>query len=92
MPTSGQLRQALRDQLTTLNVGDVEITSDPEGWCISNGSDDLPEVQRDQDLEIFATDQEAWKFVVLRAIEGSDFHKRTLRKIKEKPPTALRSV
>ena len=58
-----------------------------EGWFISNGSDDLDQIQKCQDTNIFETDQAAWAFVLTQALAGSMFHKRALQQIKTNNPT-----
>lgn len=42
-----------------------------DGWALFNNDS---EIQRDDELAIFDTDQQAWAYVIRRAREGSDTH------------------
>lgn len=60
-----------------------------EGWAISvcSGSEHGPfQLQRYDEAAIFASDEEAWKHVVLRASKNSEPHRLALAWLREHAP------
>jgi len=59
-----------------------------EGWGIFE-TEDLKapvQLQRDDEMDVFRDDDKAWEFVILKALNGSDMHKRAIQLIKETSP------
>jgi hypothetical protein len=50
---------------------------DGEGWALFN-VETRPEIQRDDEADVFASDEDAIAFVADRAKDGSDPHLRAL--------------
>ena len=60
-----------------------------EGWCISecHGSDNGPyQLQRDDEAEVFASDDEAWLFVFRKVAEGSEYHRQAILFLEKESP------
>ena len=90
--TEAEFIEAIYHRLKSLTAAEIfEAVLPPydsyfEGWFISNGPDDLDQIQKCQDTNIFASDQAAWAFVLTKALAGSVFHKRALQQIKSNNP------
>ena len=86
--SEAEFRKAVLDRLKSpiLEAVMPPDNSSFEGWFISNGSDDLDQIQKCQETNIFATDQQAWAYVLTRAIYGSTFHKQALQRIETNNP------
>lgn len=72
--------------LSKINKAGIE-----EGWMISyayttNKEDEGYQLQRDDEANIFEDDEEAMKFVVKKAEDGSSIHKETIKFIKSESP------
>jgi hypothetical protein len=78
----------MSDKIQEFNNDDHE-TSKTEGWCISECNThrsscqtvertDEHQIQFLEEADIFKTDEQAWKFVVEQALNGSDMHKRAI--------------
>lgn len=58
-------------------------SAEKEGWCISlcslvSGEEEY-QIQRLDELEIFESDEDAWKFIVEKANSGSELHKKAIK-------------
>lgn len=66
-----------------------KVKSKEDGWALFEcwGSDNgTPQLQRVDELAIFETDKEALIYVINKADEGSEKHKKALMELVEKNP------
>lgn len=63
-----------------------ETQARSEGWAIFSASGGRHQLQRLDEEAIFPNDDQAWEFVVRRALAGSEYHLEALQALKECEP------
>lgn len=72
-----------------------DSVSKPFGWVVSNGPDELPQIQRYDDMDYFASDTECWYFVTAMADAANGNNptaKKALRIIEQQNPKHYEEV
>jgi hypothetical protein len=69
-------------------TSDDHLTAAQEGWDIFSvdGNDQELQIQKADEDDKFSSDDEAWQFIIAKAISGSNFHRKIIAFIKQSNP------
>jgi hypothetical protein len=67
--------------------------AEKEGFTVAyRAGDDTYELQRLDDAEVFQNDQEVWRYVLNRALEGSELHNAVLKFVELHNPEEYNNI
>ncbi len=78
-----------------MSATDQEL-NEAEGWnvfeAIGTQDEGTLRIERIDEREVFASDMEAWVFVMVQAAAGSERHMRALTRVFEDNPTECKTI